>query len=250
MTDDFDSYYWRSARLEDLGLDRARQDVRAADAGVASRAFQVLVSNSRVAARGIALDHFHHEQAIARFGVDNVFDSFRSQVLQTARALLAGPPIHQGDDGASIDGANHASALGALLNLAERQDADRIVEILDARPDHVILELALQCADTLLGKDARQTALGGAVRRLVEDPHAPARDRGFALHLLERTDPERAERLALGLIRDEDLRLQADAAWLLAERDLARHRPLLEGVVAAWPQTAPYPAFEVRQLLD
>jgi hypothetical protein len=250
MRDDFDSYYWRAARLGDVGLECARQEVGAADDGVALRAFQLLISNSRVAARGIALDHFHHDEAIARFGVENVFGRLRSQVLQTARALLADPPVRKGDDGASIDGANHASALGALLNLAEPQDADRIADILDARPDHVVLELALQCADTVLGKDAHQTALGGAVRRLAEDPRAPARDRGLALHLVDLTEPGLAEQLALSLIQDEDLRLQADAAWLLAERDLARHRRLLEGVVAAWPETAPYPAFEVRQLLD
>jgi hypothetical protein len=245
----FDSYYWHDAHL-DPEHESARAVVRGASVEAAVGAFRILLASSRVSAQGIALDQYHHAEANSRFGTDNPFREVRRQVLQTARAVLAAPPVHEGDDGASIGGANHASALGALLNLADAADAERLAAILEQRPNHVVLGLALQCAGTVLEKDASLVALAAAVRQVVQDSAVPARERGNALHLVELTEPELAEQLALELVRGSDLRLQADAAWLLAERDLGRHRDLLVEIEARWPESAPYPAFEVRQLLE
>jgi hypothetical protein len=245
----FDSYYWHGARL-DPDLERARSAVRDGDVKMAVDAFRALLASPRVAANGIALDHYHYAEATSRFGVENPFAVASGDVVNTARALLDAPPVVEGADGASIAGANHASALGALVNLADESDADRLADVIEGRPDPVVLGLALQCAGTVLETGASPGRLATVVRGLAQDPEVPARERGNALHLVALTDPGIAEHLAGELIGSSDLRLQADAAWLLADRDLDHYRQLLEEVVGSWPDDAPYPAFEVRQLLE
>lgn len=246
----FNSYYWHDADLGEPALEQARAALARDDPAELVRPFLLLLGSARIAARGIALDHFHHAEATSRFGSANPFRPHRATVLEAARALLADPPVSQGFEGAEIDGANQASALGAMVNLAEPADAARVAMVIGTAPNRAVREVALLCAETILQSAPAQPALSEAIRDLARDTEASDRDRGDALQLLVLAEPEEAVALALELLRHPSLRLQADAAWLLAEQDRDRYAPLLAGVVAGWPDDAPYPAFEVRQLLD
>jgi hypothetical protein len=246
----FNSYYWHDAHLGESQLEQARAALARDDLAQPVQPFLVLLGSARIAARGIALDHFHYAEATSRFGSANPFWPHRAKVLAAARALLADPPVSRGFEGADIDGANQASALGAMVNLAEPADAARVAEAMETAPNRVVREVALQCAGTILESAPAQPDLSEAIRDLARDSDASDRDRGEALQLLALADPGEAVALALDLVRHPSLRLQADAAWLLAEHDRNRYAPVLASIVAGWPEDAPYPAFEVRQLLE
>jgi hypothetical protein len=136
------------------------------------------------------------------------------------------------------------------MNLAEPEDAERVAAAISTASNHIVRELAMQCAGTILESSTSQPALYEAIRHVIEDPHASGKDRGDALQLLALADPEGAVALAVDLIGHPSLRVQANAAWLLVEHDPDRYAKLVADVVSRWPENAPYPAFEVRQLLD
>lgn len=244
----FTSYYWHTAQLGSKVLNDARAILVGDDRAQAPTALATLLKSDRLAARGIALDHYHHAEATSRFGVDNPFGRQRDLVVREARSMLDDPPIIAGTEGAEIDGANHASALGALINLADDTDAGRVADAMLGAPNMTVLELALECAGTVLDQ-SHDPALVAATREVVLTETVAAAARGNALHVLAIADPDDARRLATELLRQNDIRLQAEASWLLVAQDLTRYRDLVGEVVAGWPSDAPYPAFEVRQLL-
>lgn len=246
----FNSYYWHDAVMGEPALAQARDALSRQDTTEPVRPFLTLLASTRVAARGTALDHFQYAEATSRFGFENPFLAHRAEVLDAARTLLADPPVDRGEGGAEIDGANHASALGAMMNLAEPQDGQRIAAIISSGATPDVRELALLCAETILEASPSQPDLTDALRRIVVDDDASDGDRGKSLHLLALADPAEAVSRAVELVRNPSLRLQASAAWLLADLDSDRYGTLLDDVVSRWPDDAPYPAFEVRQLLD
>src|SRR4051794_13900351 len=231
----FTSYYWHDAVMGAPELEQARDALSRDGTAEPVRPFLILLSSTRVAARGTALDHFHHAEATSRFGSENPFSAHRAEVLDAARTLLADPPVDRGEDGAEVDGANHASALGAMINLAEPQDGQRIAAVISSGATPLVRELALQCAETILEASPSQPDLTDALRRVVVDDDASDRDRGDSLHLLALAEPAEAVSRAVELVRHPSLRLQASAAWLLAERDSDRYGTLLDDVVSAWP---------------
>ncbi|MFI0710324.1 hypothetical protein ACH4SK_06650 [Streptomyces inhibens] len=87
-------------------------------------AFRTLLHSGHTAAAGIALDHFQYSDALTRFGGESVVEQYAPEVLTVARGLLRQPPAPEDDS--TTAGANHASALNAMMNIAEAADADLI----------------------------------------------------------------------------------------------------------------------------
>ena len=247
----FDSYFWLDAHFDDPALSAARAELAQPTSEEASKAaFRRLLRSDSVAAQGVAFDQYRYAEASSRFGDGNPFEPEAEEVLQRAREALRQPPTARGEQGARIDGANHASALAAILNLAQSEDAQTVVDVLGQAGNSDVRTGALEVAQSVAERSATvDPALVGAVARAVDNPQWPWRDREQALAVLYEAAPAAAIEKALQLLNAPDLRMRIRAAWVLAEADLERHRPLLTELAASWPDDAPYPAFEVRQAL-
>jgi hypothetical protein len=239
----FDSYHWRRAVLSTPELERARGQVSA----TRDRAsFGLLLRSNDMAAVGVAFDQYQYGEASSRWGSSNPFAEYQGEVAARAREILRGPPsLHSG--GAQA-GANHASALNALSNLAEPEDAELILRALEltSTPD-------LRCAATLAARRVLEKAtapneqLIAALERIILDDGIASEDRTAALGPLAGASSDYATNVLLKVIRLPHLKLQAHAALHLLDR--GGHRALVEEVARAWPADSPYPADEVLELL-
>src|SRR5215212_4844252 len=122
----FNTYYWHGYVLQDAQLERARSTLATSGGRDATGAFELLLRSDEPAAVGIALDHYHYVDASTRHGSGSPFAPYAGSVRARALDMLRQPPIPAG--GVTEEGANHASALGALLNLAEPEDAELITD--------------------------------------------------------------------------------------------------------------------------
>jgi hypothetical protein len=248
----FDGYYWLDAGFDDPALDAARAELAEPTSQKAARdAFRTLLRADSIAAHGVAFDQYRYAEASSRHGIGNPFESEAAAVLALARATLEQPSIPRGAEGAKIAGANHASALAAMLNLAQPEDAERVADILEQTAVSDVRSNALEAAMTIAERSSTiDPKLVNALERAVDNSTWPSWEREQALRALYQAAPKRALSRARTLVRDPDLTMRVRAAWVLAEDDLEGNRELLIKIVAGWPEDAPYPAFEVRQMLE
>lgn len=245
----FDTYYWAAAELADPDLAQAKAELSdPTSARTATRAFQRLIAVDSTAANGVAFDHYAYAEASGRFGADNPFSRYAEQVRARARDVLAAPAVARGAEGAAIDGANHASAAAALMNLAEPADQRLLADAFESASGSDVRMALLDAAETALEAGGSvDDQLIAVLARAVADKGLPLGDRDAALRVLNVAAPERAVTLADGLLDHAPLALQTRAAWVLAERALKSNQDRLAELVERWPDDAPYPAFEVRQ---
>jgi hypothetical protein len=247
----FDVIYWRYPQFEDRRLAQALEELAgSSDRGVRHRGFGVLLNSDDISAVGIALDYYHRQDSYGRWGQDNEFSDYAATVLQRARMLLTQPALGVGELGAAVTAANHASALVAMLNLAEAPDAEAIAQVLETTTSEAARENALMTAGTALETSAEPSVrLVEALSAIVGDESADVGNRCDALSALSDADSPKP----LGAIRSAlecvDLRVQTQAAYMLAFHHRDEHLSILRRVVASWPDDAPFPADEVRDLL-
>lgn len=241
----FDSYYWRSSRLSTPELEHARVLV-ATTRDLAS--FMLLLRSSDIAAVGIAFDQYHYADASSRHGTVTPFGEYRSEVAARAREVLRQPPSAAA--GSVEAGANHASALGALANLAESEDAELIVQVLRwAGPSNLRFAAALAARSVLENSVSPNEQLISELEKVVFDESTASEERRAALAALGRARSEFATDALLRVLRVSDPSLQASSALHLLDRDLPRYRFRVEEIARTWPKDPPYPADEVIELL-
>jgi hypothetical protein len=247
----FDTYFWSEAEFADPTLSQAKGELAdPTSAAAAARTFGQLITADSTAANGVAFDHYAYAEASGRFGVDNPFRMYADQVRSRAREALVAPPVARGVEGAAIDGANHASAAAALMNLAEPADQPLLAAAFASAANSDVRVSVLDAAETAVEAGGRvDDRLTAALALAVKDQTLPLGDREAALRVLNVAEPDRAVALAGELLDHAPLPLQTRAAWVLAERALEPNRDRLAELVARWPDSAPYPAFEVRQAL-
>jgi hypothetical protein len=244
----FGTYYWHGADLGALAQARAEL-TEPTSAAARDKVFRTLLRSAVPAAIGTALDHYQYAEAASRYGGENPFASYAPEVLDRARELLRQDALGAGEGGAAVAGANHASALGAMMNLAEPIDADLIARALET-PTPEVREAGLLAAGRALElSDAPEPRLIQVLADTVLDDTLPSRDRVEALHVLGSAPVPEVIELALRALRTGDLALQAEAALILAERDLDAYRAAIAAVVATWPADVPWSATEIRNLL-
>ena len=248
----FDSYHWLDADFADPALDDARAELAEPTSEDAARsAFVTLLEARQPAARGVAFDHYRYAEASSRFGEANPFTESAQRVLQRARETLRQAPVEKGVHGAAVPGANHASALGPMVNLAQPEDGALIADILRTPAGPDVWAGALDAAQTVAERaPAVDPDLVGALTAAVADPARSWRDRADALGVLAFASPTAALARADAMLGVPDLRMRVRAAWVLAEGDLEANRQRLNRLVKTWPDDAPWPAFEVRQMLE
>src|SRR4051794_4878220 len=122
------TYYWGKPKFQKKDLRDAY--VLLTKGAVAreqlNEAFKTLLKSNVGMAQGIAFDHFFYWQTLGRWGTKNPYLTFSTMLVETARRQLRQAPITSG----SIVGANHASALGVLAHLGNKDDLTLIEPIL------------------------------------------------------------------------------------------------------------------------
>ncbi len=243
--DSFDSFYWRDARTGSPELERARERV-AAERDQA--AFELLLRSDDPVAIGIALDQYACADARTRHGTANPFAAYRDEVIARAREILRDPP--SASSLGAEPGASHTSALGALLNVAEPEDAVLIVRALEqASTSNLRFEAARAASAALEKSDAPDERLIEALARIVLDESADLDERRAAVSALGRARSATATDALLRALRAADVGLQASAALRLLDRDPEAHRARVEELARSWPEDPPYPAGDVLELL-
>jgi len=241
----FDSYYWHAARLGNPALEQARERLAA---GPDRTAFEHLLRSGDRVAVAIALDHFRRADGATRFGTTSPFGPYRDEVVAAARAVLRGPPSPEGEDLAR--GANYMSALGALMNLAEPEDAALVTAALESGTSSELRLLGALAAGTLLEHSEQPDERLIAMLEAIALDSAGGNDpRRTAVTALGFTRSPSATRALLRILELPDLSLQIRAALRLLDRDGDEHRARVEEVVRTWPDPPPYPGNEVLDLL-
>lgn len=239
----FRGYYWET--LDDAALEAARERVASGDVA----AFTLLLRSTSMAARGIALENVRWAEAQTRWGVDNPFLKNAKEVLIAARVMLAGPALELGEQSASFRGANHASALAALMNLAEPSDAEAVARAIEGNDSVEVW----QNAEILLSRleaDPPNATLVRLFSARVDDIGRPAEERSSALRRLSEFAPKAAVARALGLLDHPLLEVKVTAAWVLAMEAFEANRQRIAGAVSLWPDDVPWEGVEVREKLE
>jgi hypothetical protein len=240
----FDSYYWHAARVRPE-LEPARERLALGNDRVA---FAQLLRSGDPVAVAIALDHYRRADASIRHGTPNPFEDHRDEVVAAAREVLRGAPSEEGEDVAA--GSNHASALGALMNLAEPEDATLVVAALERVSTSELRLVAAAAASTLLERSHHPDERLIAALEAIALDDAVGRDaREAAASAVGRTRSAAATQALLCVLRTREVWLQAVAALHLLDSDRRAHRALVEQVVRNWPEPPPYPGGEVLELL-
>ncbi|MDX3231509.1 hypothetical protein [Streptomyces sp. ME19-01-6] len=252
MVAGFHSFHWEGCELPSAELEQAHDELMApTEAQAYLRAFRTLLHSGHTVAAGIALDHFQYSGALTRFGGESAVEQFGPDVLAVARELLRRPPTPGDED--TLAGANHASALNAMMNLAEPADIDLIADALALATNEDVRSAACSAAATALAEaetpSPRLVAALGAVA-FDESPDIDMRERTQALHALFEADDPEATALLIRATESSELQLQVQGALgLTTNGRFHDHRERVERLAATWPQDAQYPASLVREAL-
>ncbi|MER6996216.1 hypothetical protein [Streptomyces sp. NPDC000410] len=248
----FNSYHWKTTRLTDRELEAAREELMdPSSAAKRLEAFLVLLRSEQSAAIGIALDHYHYATSRSRHGQAQPYTTHRGEVVERARDLLRHPPGPHDEIHGDFPGAEHASALIVLANEAGDQDAGLVANALDSASDFDTESAALQAAGRIFRwSDSPSADLIDRIARMVRDEDRDLDERLEALEALARgKDPRLLYEIA-EITASDDVALQVTATHALAFHDMTTYRSLVEERLASWPEDAPYPATEVRELLQ
>jgi hypothetical protein len=239
----FDSYHWYNSRTATPQLEAARKAVATGD----RMAFELLLRSGDPVAVGIAFDQFHYADAATRHGTSSPFEAYSHDVVAQARAVLQAEPSPRCVE--AEPGANHASALLALMNLAEPEDAPLIARALEKTHTANLRVAAAYAGSTALEKSSLpDERLIAELDRLAHDDSAGLDERQTALSALGRTPAKSAADALLRALALPEISLQAIGALHLLDRDPGYRDRIVE-VARTWPEDAPYPAYEVRDLL-
>jgi hypothetical protein len=251
----FQSFYWEGAAVPDEEHS-AIERLEGAESPVSERtaALVHLLGSDSVVARGIALDFYCLSNANLRHGNEPMIDA---TVDAAARACalreLADPPYERTEANAQPKrGANHASALHALGFNADPADAPLVARALLHNQDDRVLAQGVGAAEPILRGEPAHPALIDALLQLVHRRSLEPSTRAGATAAIAASADDAVVPLLLDAVRDPELAVSAAAARGLLERDLERHRRLVEPIAAAWctGEFPPFDVHEVRRLLE
>lgn len=213
--------------------------------GAYLEAFTTLLHSGNTVAEGIALDHFQYSGALRRFGSTSVLERCEEDALAVARKLLREPP----STGESFEGANHASALNAMMNLAQPEDADLIADALALTVNVDVRSAGCRAAGAALWSSEQPSPrLLDALAAIAFDVDLYIDDRTEAVSAIGNADCPEATALLIRATESAELELQTQAANELIHRGrLSAHREFLQRLAATWPEDAGYNGREVRK---
>jgi hypothetical protein len=245
------TYYWDSTPLASAELSAARDVLVKSSGGPEfTSAFLSLLRSGQRAPVSIALARFQYSESESRWGSDNPAQAVAAEVLDRARWLLRQPAMSARESGATADEADHASALLAIMNLAEPEDAGLIADVLDRSSEHEVLFAASYAAHRPLEQaQSPDPRLAEAIGRRALDRTLDPGTRADVLRALRYADCARGAELAVLLAESDEIELQIAAAEVLAAAHLATHRAVVVRLLASWPADT-IGLGNVRMLLD
>ncbi|MEU5609962.1 hypothetical protein AB0H03_14710 [Streptomyces sparsogenes] len=237
----FNTYHWWGSPLDDPILERARAALASESPDV--EAFSKLLRSGHTAAVGTALDHYAHAESTSRFTGGNPYSDYAAEVLEVSREILSNPPSPKSETGAEKDGADHASALVVMLNLARPEDSDLIASALrQATTTSVEVAATMAASKVLSESSVLNQNLVDALCDIIFDESKSTDERLDALRAFNDAMSPQAAEVAARALATDDIDLQMHAALILATHHLSNYREAVEQVVASWPKDAPYPA--------
>ncbi len=248
------STYWQGVDPKSPGLLRAHREMRAPTSRRAHRqAFRTMLYSGLVPMVALALDHFCDDEGLTRFDLDVA--ALRPHALALARHLLTLSPSAAQPGRETGSGASHASALDVLALLAEPEDAVLLTAALRRHDTEALvreraIRAAQDCLDRWEEPDARVVA---ALEELAFDPSAAMDDRRLAVIALFDVPGPQVTAALLRAARSSVLPVQVEGALGLTRDHLIdRHRDLVRGLVASWPDGDDEPdrAWLVRHALE
>ncbi|WP_327327447.1 hypothetical protein OG735_36705 [Streptomyces sp. NBC_01210] len=233
------SLYWEGHEPETEELRAAHRELRSPTDEAAHRsAYRTMLHSGQPVAVGIALDHFHQDDGLTRFGLDA--REWAPEVLAVARDVLGHPGA----------GANHASALHLLEEIAEPADAEALAAALRTRGGaKAARERAVQTAKSCLTRwEAPDDRVIAALEGFIHDASLDVDERSEAvIALFDLPTAPQATAVLVRATRSPELPIQVEAAiGLTFEHLIDDHRERLERLVATWPQEAGNRATIVR----
>ncbi|GAA2421437.1 hypothetical protein GCM10010191_36080 [Actinomadura vinacea] len=160
------------------------------DAIAADRPLRELLRSGETVAMGIALDQIQRSWALSRFGGDVPYEDFEQEVLECARTLLRQPPTPAELSPYTGEGANHASALNAMMNIARAEDCGLIADVLERTSNPNVREAVASAAGAALSCCDDESAgcgrLVGLIGTFADDPRLPVLERARLLGALDR----------------------------------------------------------------
>jgi hypothetical protein len=196
-----------------------------------------------------AMNEFTSGEAMTRHGVTNPYAGYRSEVLATARRLLS-QALTKTRSLQPAETASYVTVLSTFGGVAEPQDLPLIAAVLDrAKPDGIRETAVMVARRYFLHHAEGHAMLVPLLIAAVFDESRPLQERADAAWALADTVSASAEDALLHAVQLDPPWLQAHAAVALAERDLEKHRRLLETLADSWPADLGFPASEVRELL-
>jgi hypothetical protein len=231
------TYYWDSTALSDPEMAAARDIlVRHSSGPEFTEAFLKLLRSEKRVLVSIALARYQYSVAESRWGTKTPAESVSAEVLERARWLLSHPPMKARESGAIRDDADYASALLAMTNLADAQDADLIADVIERSSEPEVLVTASMAAHRPFElAEVPAPRLVEAIGRRATDESLSPRTRAEVLAALSHADCARGLEIALSLAESDDVTLQVAAAQVLAAAHLATHREVVERLRASWP---------------
>jgi hypothetical protein len=244
----FNTYYWHGHEFVDEELQRAWRILSEGNGRESIAAFERLLRSPDPIATCVALDYYDYADASERHGAANPFHAYRNEVRIRARNILRDAPSEK--SGTIESGANHASALGALLNLAEVQDSDAVASALEKATTSNVRFVGANVAGKVLQQAPHDAdRLMRILERIALDSEAGDDERNAAVRAIAVAPPLRAAEALLRVSATDDLGLQASAALALLDIDVEKHREYVQRLVDTWPADPPYPAQDVIEAL-
>ncbi|MGI5231909.1 hypothetical protein [Actinoallomurus sp. CA-142502] len=245
------TYYWDSVSLDASELEAARAELVKSSSGAAfvDALLKLLRSGQRVPV-SVALARFQYAEAESRWGGGNPCEPYEAEILERARWVLRQPPLTAAESGAGRDGADHASALLAMTNLAQPEDAELIADVMERTTDPEVLSNASGAATKPLEQaDTPNPRLIQVIGRIATDDSRDVRTRAEVMETLRFAQCAEGAEIVMRLTESDEIQLQVSVASVLAAAHLATHREVVERLMAAWPQDTPG-AYYPRMLLD
>lgn len=250
----FRSYFWNEKGIESEAVKVAFETLSSDFASEEEKvsAFKSLLADGGSVALGIAFDQYFYRNSQTRFGNSNIYEQFDEELLNQARKELKKSP-YSGltNSGDSIVGANYASSLNLLALLGDESDLPLITPILLNSSDESVIWAGCMAASTCL-RDAKTaySDLFAALKRIIESEAFAEATRLEALSGLVESQANEAESMLVEVVQSTDFPINVYAAIGLGERNLERHRNLLEDLLSDLPEDAIYPASDLKDLLD
>jgi hypothetical protein len=250
----FESYFWNKNQIEDSETKKCLEiltDSKKNDEEK-KQAFTLLLSKNDAQSLGIAFDHYFYANSTTRFGTENIFEVFKDAVLKKARLELKKSPfVGLTNSGESIIGANYASAFDILALLGEESDVPIITEILQVSNDQNVIWSGCMAASTCLKNSVvSYPVLYQVFEDFIKNDSLSETIKTEITQALGENLTDEAEKFLEKTVLKASFPVNVYAAIRLGERNITKHRKLLEKLSSELPLNSLYPTSDLREMLE